>query len=47
MTGGNFTVYCHFLGLCKIQKHAIDYCPLFDAIDFDEGSIVAGIDFDH
>ena len=29
-----------------IQKHAINYCPLFDVMDFDERSIVAGIDFD-
>ena len=47
MTGGNVTVYYHFSGLRKIQKHAIDYCQWFDVIDVDEGSIVAGIDFDH
>ena len=47
MTDGNVTVYDHFPGLCKIQKHVIDYCPLFDVIAFDEGSIGAGIHFDH
>ena len=43
----NITVYDHYPGLCKIQKHAIDYCPLLDVIDLDERSIVTEIDFDH
>ena len=47
MTGGNVTVYYHFPGLCKTQKHALNYCPLLDVIDFDEGSIVVGIAFDY
>ena len=48
MTGGNVTgVYGHFAGLCKIQKHMIGYCPLFDVINLDERRIKAGIIFDH